>query len=186
MPNSPNARPVREDGERVPARTQRRRHVHDSGEAELPRVFLYASRALRVPQLRHRHASVGHAVSTDLVNWTRVPTHCPRSPRRFRSDRDLDRICRATRDKRWDLFYTGATFTGADQIIQRIGLAIAADLLTWHKHDRNPLVSANFHWYEKARHDPESRDEHWRDPWVFKDPEGHGGTSHRQSRYRSR
>ena len=22
--------------------------------------------------------------------------------------------------------------------------------------------------------DPERRDEHWRDPWVFKDPDGHG------------
>jgi len=34
--------------------------------------FLYASRALHDPELRHLRASVGHAVSTDLVAWQRV------------------------------------------------------------------------------------------------------------------
>lgn len=34
--------------------------------------FLYASRALRDPHARHYRASVGHAVSDDLVHWERV------------------------------------------------------------------------------------------------------------------
>lgn len=34
--------------------------------------FLYASKALKDPDARHYRASIGHAVSDDLVNWTRV------------------------------------------------------------------------------------------------------------------
>ncbi len=34
--------------------------------------FLYASRALHDPDRRHLRASIGHAVSDDLVSWSRV------------------------------------------------------------------------------------------------------------------
>jgi len=34
--------------------------------------FLYASRALHDPDARHYRASVGHAVSDDLITWTPV------------------------------------------------------------------------------------------------------------------
>ncbi len=34
--------------------------------------FLYASRALHDPDARHYRASVGHAVSDDLLTWTPV------------------------------------------------------------------------------------------------------------------
>jgi len=37
---------------------------------------LQAPRALGDPELRHRHATVGHAVSRDLRTWTELP---PRS-----------------------------------------------------------------------------------------------------------
>ena len=35
--------------------------------------FLFASKALHHPDRRHLRACVGHAVSTDLVQWERVP-----------------------------------------------------------------------------------------------------------------
>src|ERR1700759_3926299 len=35
--------------------------------------FLTAPRSLGDPELRHRNARVGHAVSTDLVSWTPRP-----------------------------------------------------------------------------------------------------------------
>ena len=41
--------------------------------------FLYASRALRDPDARHYRASIGHAVSTDLVEWTQVSDALVRS-----------------------------------------------------------------------------------------------------------
>src|SRR5439155_2266683 len=44
----------------------------DTG-AEYHLFFLRASRALLDPDRRHYRASVGHAVSTDLVNWDLLP-----------------------------------------------------------------------------------------------------------------
>ena len=41
--------------------------------------FLYASRALKNPDARHYRASIGHAVSDDLTNWTRVTDALVRS-----------------------------------------------------------------------------------------------------------
>jgi beta-fructofuranosidase len=41
--------------------------------------FLYASRALHDPERRHLRASIGHAVSDDLVSWTRVADALVRS-----------------------------------------------------------------------------------------------------------
>lgn len=137
--------------------------------------FLYASRALRDPELRHRRASIGHAVSTDLVHWERVADALVRGDLG-----DFDQTATWTGsvvrgdDARWYLFYTGATFTDEGQIIQRIGLATSEDLYTWHRYDRKPLVSADSRWYETMNDDPGQREEHWRDPWVFKDPDGHG------------
>lgn len=137
--------------------------------------FLYASRALHDPELRHRNASIGHAVSTDLVNWERVADALVHG-----GAGDFDQTATWTGsvvrgdDGRWYLFYTGATFTEEGQIIQQVGVALSGDLHTWHKSGRNPLLSADSRWYEKASDAPEPRDEHWRDPWVFKDPEGYG------------
>jgi beta-fructofuranosidase len=36
--------------------------------------FLQAPKSIGDPELRHWHASVGHAVSRDLVTWTELPT----------------------------------------------------------------------------------------------------------------
>jgi len=45
--------------------------VVDDGE-QYHLFFLYASRALGDPELRHHRASIGHAVSADLRSWHRV------------------------------------------------------------------------------------------------------------------
>ena len=71
--------------------------------------FLYASRALRDPDARHYRASIGHAVSTDLVEWTQV------SDALVRSDApSFDDLATWTGsvvrhpDGTWFLFYTGS------------------------------------------------------------------------------
>jgi beta-fructofuranosidase len=137
--------------------------------------FLYASRALRDPELRHRRAAVGHAVSTDLVNWQRVPDAVVHgSPPSFDQTATWTGSVVQGQDRRWYMFYTGATVTDEGQLHQQIGLAISDDLYTWHKHDRNPLVTADSRWYEKIGGAHPWHDEHWRDPWVFEDPAGDG------------
>ncbi len=45
--------------------------VADDGSV-VPPVLPEGAAVTRRPELRHRNASVGHAVSTDLISWTRV------------------------------------------------------------------------------------------------------------------
>ena len=131
--------------------------------------FLYASRALHDPGRRHGRASIGHAVSDDLRNWTRLPDALVRG-----EAGDFDETATWTGsvvrgpDGRWYMFYTGAS-----DRVQTIGLATSDDLVTWHKYDGNPIAAADPRWYEK--YDGTTWfDEAWRDPWVFADPDGDG------------
>ena len=43
----------------------------DDGE-QYHLFFLHAPKSLNDPDARHYHASIGHAVSTDLTTWTRL------------------------------------------------------------------------------------------------------------------
>lgn len=137
--------------------------------------FLYASRALHDKELRHRNASVGHAVSTDLRTWERVEDALVRG-----ADGEFDDLATWTGsvvrgdDGRWYMFYTGTTEGPAGELIQRVGLAISDDLHLWHKHDANPVASPDPQLYEPASDGPPELAVHWRDPWVMRDPEGRG------------
>ena len=135
--------------------------------------FLRASRALLDADHRHRHASIGHAVSTDLRSWrlvadALVPADAP----------GWDDLATWTGsvvrgpDGRWFMFYTGVSRADGG-LVQRIGLAVSDDLLVWRRWGTRPLIEADprwyetldlAHWYEQA----------WRDPWVYADPAGHG------------
>ncbi|MEV6815253.1 family 43 glycosylhydrolase [Micromonospora sp. NPDC051296] len=135
--------------------------------------FLRASRALLDPDRRHRRASIGHAVSTDLRSWrlladALVPADSPGWD-------DLATWTGCTvrgPDQRWYLFYTGVG-RAEDGLVQRIGLAVSDDLVTWHRHGDGPIVVADPTWYELL--DREMwYEQAWRDPWVFPDPDGHG------------
>lgn len=136
--------------------------------------FLYASRALKDPEARHYRASIGHAVSTDLINWTRVTDAVVRGDAPA-----FDDLATWTGsvvqhpDGTWFLFYTGSTRTEDGSNIQRIGCATSTDLLDWDKVDGNPILEADPTWYEKR--DPALwHDEAFRDPFVFADPGGDG------------
>ncbi|MFG1677516.1 glycosyl hydrolase family 32 [Micromonospora sp. NPDC049282] len=135
--------------------------------------FLRASRALLDPHRRHRRASIGHAVSTDLRSWrlvadALVPADAP----------GWDDLATWTGcvvrgpDRRWHLFYTGVG-RAEDGLVQRIGSAVSDDLVTWRRHGDGPVVEADPAWYEVL--DREMwYEQAWRDPWVFPDPDGDG------------
>ena len=135
--------------------------------------FLYASRALRDPQARHYRASVGHAVSTDLVTWERVVDALVRSDAPAFDDLATwtGSIVRHP-DGRWFLFYTGASLDPSGANIQSIGYATSTDLMTWDKAP-GPVLRADSRWYEKYA-DGHWHDEAFRDPWVVSDPDGDG------------
>jgi beta-fructofuranosidase len=137
--------------------------------------FLYASRALHHPDLRHRRASVGHAISSDLIRWERVADALVHGgPPSFDQMATWTGSTVRGDDGRWYMFYTGTTMNDEGQLIQQIGLATSDDLFAWHKDERNPLVRADGRWYEKLGGPPGWQDEHWRDPWVYRDPDGDG------------
>lgn len=135
--------------------------------------FLYASRALVDPEARHYRASVGHAISTDLVAWERVTDALVRSEAPAFDDLATwtGSVVRHP-DGTWFMFYTGSTMTPAGNV-QRIGYATSTDLHRWHKSPDNPVLSADARWYERLA-DGHWHDEAFRDPWVMPDPDGHG------------
>ena len=134
--------------------------------------FLRASRALLDPHRRHRRASIGHAVSTDLRSWQLVADAL------VPADTGWDDLATWTGctvrgpDGRWYLFYTGVG-RAEDGLVQRIGLAVSDDLITWQRHGDGLIVEADPTWYELLDRDM-WYEQAWRDPWVFPDPDGDG------------
>ena len=136
--------------------------------------FLYASRALKDPEARHYRASIGHAVSTDLTDWTRVEDALVRSDAPAFDDLATwtGSIVRGD-DGLWRMFYTGSTLAPDGlKNIQSIGVATSEDLYGWTKSAANPILTADPRWYETLS--PDWHDEAFRDPWVFRDPTGEG------------
>ena len=128
--------------------------------------FLYASRALHDPERRHERASVGHAVSTDLRTWERVEDALVRGmPGEFVDVATWTGSVVRGDDGRWHLFYTGVTRGPGESLTQRVGLATSDDLHSWHRHSANPVLRPDPLLYG---------DEHWRDPWVMRDPDDRG------------
>lgn len=136
--------------------------------------FLYASRALHDAERRHYRASIGHAISTDLVSWTRIEDAIVRG-----EAGDFDDLATWTGstvrhpDGTWFLFYTGARIAHGGKNIQSVGYATSTDLVHWTKATGNPILTADPRWYETLA-DNAWHDEAFRDPWVFADPDGKG------------
>ncbi|MEY4366597.1 MAG: hypothetical protein RLZ28_12 [Actinomycetota bacterium] len=143
--------------------------------------YLSASRALGDPHRRHRHPIVGHAISTNLTNWTVVVDALivSESPA-FDSYTTWTGSVVKGDDGLWWMYYTGTSREdGGD--IQTIGAATSSDLYTWTKLGTEALVKADERWYEKLGQSSWP-DEAWRDPWVFKAEAGRliGGAKYNQ------
>ena len=134
----------------------------DDGE-QYHLFFLFASRALHDPGARHYRAGVGHAVSSDLVHWTRVQDAIVHGePGEFDDLATWTGSITRHPDGTWLMFYTGASLAPSGSNMQRIGLATSPDLLTWTK--QGLVAEADPRWYEQL-------DGGWHD-WAFRDPWG--------------
>jgi sucrose-6-phosphate hydrolase SacC (GH32 family) len=133
--------------------------------------FLYASKALHDPAARHHRASIGHAVSTDLVSWQRIEDALVRSDAPAFDDlATWTGSITQHPDGTWFMFYTGTTLTPGGNV-QSIGYATSPDLTTWHK--AGQVAGADARWYEVLA-DQGGHDQAFRDPWVMPDPDGNG------------
>jgi beta-fructofuranosidase len=143
------------------------------GDGASHAFFLRASRALLDPERRHHRAGIGHAISTDLRSWRLLPDALAAADSPSWDDLAVWTGCTVSGpDGRWYMFYTGVS-RAERGLVQRIGLAISDDLVTWHRHGSRPLVEADPVWYETL--DPSVwYEQAWRDPWVFPDPAGAG------------
>lgn len=131
--------------------------------------YLQAPRSLRDVELRHHHASIGHAVSKDLRQFEVVGDALQPGPEGSWDDLATWTGSIIRDDGVWHMFYTGVTVVD-DTAVQRIGRATSADLMEWEK-DPGPLIEADARWYEKVD-EPGWPEEAWRDPWVFRGRDG--------------
>jgi beta-fructofuranosidase len=142
--------------------------AHDGADTHL--YFLKAPRSLGDPDLRHRNARVGHAVSRDLREWTVLEDALgPGEPGAWDDLATWTGSVLRVGDEWW-MFYTGVG-TDSDGLRQRIGRARSTDLSSWRKDPDFVLDAPEMFEQLDTSVWP---DLCWRDPCVFADPE-HGG-----------
>lgn len=133
--------------------------------------FLKAPRA-GDPDLRHWNVCIGHAVSPDLRTWEVLADAIrPSSGPAFDDYATWTGSVVKGDDGLWHMFYTGLSHADSGQV-QRIGVATSPDLHDWTKRGPQAIVTSDSRWYEQ--HAVTGRAEHWRDPWVIRDPDGDG------------
>ncbi len=146
--------------------------VADTGR-EWHLFYLHAPRSLGDPARRHAPATIGHAVSVDLREWTVLDGGLAPGPRgAFDETATWTGSVVRGDDGRWRMFFTGMR-NRSGTYIQRIGVAVSEDLRYWRKHPDNPLLVPDGRWYERFG-DSTWPEDAWRDPWVFRDPAGDG------------
>jgi len=140
-------------------------HVWHGEDCHL--FYIQAPRSLGSEELRHNNATIGHAISRDLKNWTAVDDALHPG-----TDGEWDDLATWTgsvigHDGRWFMLYTGVNRSEGG-LIERIGLATSTDLYRWEKDPANPVLEADARWYELL--DLGSwYEQAWRDPWIFRE-----------------
>src|SRR5437870_137581 len=112
-------------------------HVWHGEDCHL--FYIQAPRSLGSEELRHNNATIGHAISRDLKNWTAVDDALHPG-----TDGEWDDLATWTgsvigHDGRWFMLYTGVNRSEGG-LIERIGLATSTDLYRWEKDPANPVL----------------------------------------------
>lgn len=137
--------------------------------------YLFAPKSLVDPHLRHRNARIGRASSTDLTTWQdHGEVLGPGLIGTFDETATWTGSVVRGDDGLWRMFYTGSVFesTTSNRNVESIGVATSADLSSWTKHS-DIVIRSDPRWYETLG-ESEWPEEAWRDPWVFRDPDGDG------------
>ena len=149
--------------------------VADGGTYHM--YFLQAPRSLEEGWRRHTAAQLGHATSTDLRTWEYHGLVLEPAPVGAWDDLALWTGSTVRGDDGvWRMFYTAISTRGGHGVkSQKIGLAESDDLYTWRRVGDGPLLEADPRWYMTLGLEEDPRaSETWRDPFVFRDPDGDG------------
>jgi beta-fructofuranosidase len=148
-------------------------HFEEAGEQHL--FFLQADRSIGNPDLRHWNVSVGHAVSTDLRNWTPLGTAFGPSASPAWDDYTTWTGSVIKVEGRYHLFYTG-TSLAENGMRQRIGHATADSINgPWTRVGSGLALDLDERYYEEYA-EGRWHDRALRDPWVL--PEKIDGQYH--------
>lgn len=140
-------------------------YILDGGDYHF--FYLQAPRSLADPNLRHSNATIGHAVTQDLLHWETLPDALMPSSHEDAWDDFATWTGSIIKEANtWFMFYTG-TNRGEKGLIQRIGLALSYDLVHWKRYSEHPIIMIDARWYELLNLDL-WHEQAWRDPWVFK------------------
>lgn len=135
--------------------------------------YLSAPKALGDANLRHRNATIGHAVGTDLMTWVdHGPVITAGETGSFDGTATWTGSVLRELNGRWRMFYTGSRFLDPDRHtnIETVGAAVSDDLYAWEKVP-GPVLTADSGQYETLA-DGTWHEEAWRDPWVSRDGDG--------------
>ena len=108
---------------------------------------------------------IGHAVSPDLVNWEYIGLALTRGPGDAWDSKKLATGSVIQRDGRFWMAYTGIR-RDDPHLVQRVGMAVSDDLVTWSKAEGNPVTQADGVIYEKIGTGERAMG-HWRDPFML-------------------
>ncbi len=107
-------------------------------------------------------SSIGHAITRDWLHWDTLPLVLEQGTGDSWDAGPLMTGMTLTHDGRYYLIY-GAM---VDRV-QRIGLAVSDDLITWEKVGHAPVLEPGGPWYETDPARAINYETAWRDPYVF-------------------
>lgn len=127
--------------------------------------YLQAPRDLPDAEMRHERATVGHAVSSNLVDWVERGTAFAPAPEGSWDDLAIWTGSIVEHEGTHYFFYTGRS---RQDRTQRIGLATSTDpaLERWERYAENPILVADPRWYEQPDAVNWPDGQACRDPWV--------------------
>jgi beta-fructofuranosidase len=133
--------------------------------------YLKAPKSIGDPEERHWNVSIGHAVSTDLHDWTVVDDVIAPSPVASWDDKSTWTGSVIEHGGRWVMLYPG-TSPADEGHVQRVGMLTSEDLHRWERLPE-PVLTADPEHHEILDLDM-WHDQAWRDPWMYDDPtDGH-------------
>ena len=135
--------------------------------------FLQAPRSLVDPGKRHIRATIGHATSADLHTWNYHGDALLPGPNGWDDLAVWTGSVVRGDDSIWRMYYTALSTARHGILDQRIGVVESEDLYVWRRVVDKPIVEVDRRWYQTLAVDDEAS-ETWRDPFVFRDPDGDG------------